>query len=447
MNIKALLGKDPRTQLMRKNMAVSALLKIWTGVIYLALVPLTLRCLGTYHNGIWLTISAMLMWIDNLDIGLGNGLRNQLAIHLAHGDRKQAQQVVTSTFFMLIMIIVPVALITVGMTYSLDIFSFMNVDPALSPDLRHAVATALLFVCATFIFKFIGNFYMGLQLPAASNFIIALGQTLVLLATIVAWLMGCHSLVVIAAINTCSPLLIYLLAYPYTFHNRYPDLRPKTSAFSWKQTKGLFTLGVKFFVIQMAGLVLFAAGSLLISRLFTPEAVNPFQICYRYFSIPLMFFNIISAPIWSATTDAYARNEEQWIRDCRRRMDSLLLFFPLVLILMIAISQPVYHIWLQDQVKIPFLLNVLMAVYIYLIMYSLSYCYFLNGIGALTLQLIFTTLAALALIPLTLLLHHWMGNIYSVVIAMIIVNTPGLTANHVQFYRIINHKARGIWLQ
>ena len=97
--------------------------------------------------------------------------------------------------------------------------------------------------------------------------------------------------------------------------------------------------------------------------------------------------------------------------------------------------------------KIPFLLNVLMAVYIYLIMYSLSYCYFLNGIGALTLQLIFTTLAALALIPLTLLLHHWMGNIYSVVIAMIIVNTPGLTANHVQFYRIINHKARGIWLQ
>ena len=412
MNIKALLGKDPRTQLMRKNMAVSALLKIWTGVIYLALVPLTLRCLGTYHNGIWLTISAMLMWIDNLDIGLGNGLRNQLAIHLAHGDRKQAQQVVTSTFFMLIMIIVPVALITVGMTYSLDIFSFMNVDPALSPDLRHAVATALLFVCATFIFKFIGNFYMGLQLPAASNFIIALGQTLVLLATIVAWLMGCHSLVVIAAINTCSPLLIYLLAYPYTFHNRYPDLRPKASAFSWKH-----------------------------------EAVNPFQICYRYFSIPLMFFNIISAPIWSATTDAYARNEEQWIRDCRRRMDSLLLFFPLVLILMIAISQPVYHIWLQDQVKIPFLLNVLMAVYIYLIMYSLSYCYFLNGIGALTLQLIFTTLAALALIPLTLLLHHWMGNIYSVVIAMIIVNTPGLTANHVQFYRIINHKARGIWLQ
>lgn len=445
MNLKALLGSDPRTILMRKNMVVSALLKAWSALVFLALVPLTLKCLGTYNNGIWLTISSMLIWIDHLDIGLGNGLRNQLATHLAHGDRRGAQQVVTSTFFMLIMIIVPVALLTLGMIYVFDIFSFMNVDATLSPDLRHAVAVAVLFVCATFIFKFIGNFYMGLQLPAASNIILSAGHTLTLIATVVAWFMGCRSLVVIAAINTCSPLVIYLLAYPYTFYHRYPDLRPKANTFRWEATKSLFTLGVKFFVLQIAGVVLFMSSTLLVARLFTPEMVNPYQISYRYYTIMLIVFSIICTPIWSATTDAYARGDEQWIRNCRRRMDKVMLIMLGCLALMVALSAPIYHVWLQDQVEIPFTLNVLMAVYMFVIMYSLSYSNFLNGIGALSVQLLFTASAAVVFIPLTLLLHHLSDHINCVIITMIIVNLPGLVANHIQFYRIINHQAQGIW--
>lgn len=445
MNLKALLGSDPRTILMRKNMIVSALLKVWSGVVFLALVPLTLRCLGNYNNGIWLTISSMLIWIDHLDIGLGNGLRNQLAIHLAHDDRQGARQVVASTFFMLIMIILPVALLLTALVYSVDLYGFMNVDATLTPELRHAVATAVLFVCATFIFKFIGNFYMGLQLPAASNIITTAGHTLTLLATIVAWLMGCRSLVVIAAINTCSPLLIYLLAYPYTFLHRYPDLRPAFGAFRWQTSKSLFSIGVKFFVLQIAAVVLFMSSTLLVARLFSPEMVNPYQISYRYYTLALIAFTIICTPIWSATTDAYARGDEQWIRDCRRRMDRVVLMLLLALALMVALSGPVYHIWLQDQVQMPFVLNVLMAVYMFIIIYSLSYSQFLNGIGALTLQLLFTAAAAIAFIPLTLLLHHLTGHINSVIIAMILVNLPGLVVNHLQFYRIINHTAQGIW--
>ena len=88
-----------------------------------------------------------------------------------------------------------------------------------------------------------------------------------------------------------------------------------------------------------------------------------------------------------------------------------------------------------------------MAVYMFVIMYSLSYSSFLNGIGALSLQLIFTTAAAVVFIPLTLLLFRWTGSINCVIIAMITVNVPGLVVNHLQFYRIYNHRAEGIWLR
>ena len=68
-----------RSSLLQKNILASFLIKGWSAVIVLLLVPATLHCLGEYNNGIWLTISSLLLWIDNMDIGLGNGLRNKIA--------------------------------------------------------------------------------------------------------------------------------------------------------------------------------------------------------------------------------------------------------------------------------------------------------------------------------------------------------------------------------
>ncbi len=443
--LKKILGEDSRTILMRKNIFTSILLKAWSGFVFLALVPLTLSCLGTYENGIWLTISSMLIWIDHLDIGLGNGLRNRLTTYLAHDDIVAARQATTCTFVMLILIIVPVMLVILAMVYSADLYAFLNVDPLCSPQLTDSCAVAVVFVCSTFVFKFIGNFYMGLQLPAVSNLIMTCGHTLTLAATFVAWLTGSHSLIAIAAINTCSPLAIYLLAYPITFYKRYPHLRPSLRYFSFSATKDLFTIGVKFFTLQIAGVVLFMSSTMLISRIFTPDMVNPYQICYRYFTILLITFTIVSTPIWSATNDAYARGDERWILNCRKRMDKIMLLVALALLLMVLLSKPVYAVWLRGQVDIPHSLTILMAIYMFVIMYSLSYSNFLNGINMLTLQLIFTCGAALAFIPLTLLLTRDYHHVDTIIIVMIAVNLPGMIVNRMQFNRIINHSAKGIW--
>ena len=65
-----------RSSLLQKNILASFLIKGWSAVIVFLLTPVTLKCLGDYTNGVWLTISSVMLWIDNLDIGLGNGLRN-----------------------------------------------------------------------------------------------------------------------------------------------------------------------------------------------------------------------------------------------------------------------------------------------------------------------------------------------------------------------------------
>ena len=224
-----------RSSLLQKNILASFVIKGWSAAIVLLLVPATLNCLGEYKNGIWLTISSLLLWIDNMDIGLGNGLRNKIAEYMAHGEYERTRSLVSSTFAMLTCIIIPVLLILLLLIAISDPYMVFNADPSKVDQLDQVLMVTVTLVCTSFIFKLIGNFYMGMQLPAVSNLLIALGQTLALIGTYIVLYSGSHSLMLIALVNTAAPLLVYLLAYPYTFFYKYPQLRPSFSLIDFKE--------------------------------------------------------------------------------------------------------------------------------------------------------------------------------------------------------------------
>lgn len=445
MNLSKIFSDNKRTALIRKNVLFSFLIKGWSGLVTLLLVPLTLKCLGEYTNGVWITISTTLLWIDNMDIGLGNGLRNKLATYLAHEDYENGRRVVSSTFMMLAFIIVPVVFLLVGIISFADIYSFLNVDEELIPSLAPVLSVSVIFVCATFIFKFIGNFYMGLQLPAVNNLLVVSGHTLALLLTYILYLAGSHSLMLIAIVNTCSPLTIYLIAYPYTFFVRYPKLRPAISCFDKSMVKGVFNIGMKFFVLQICGTILFLSSTLLISKIFDPSYVTPYQIAYRYFSIVLVVFTAISNPYWSATTDAYARGDIEWIKNSKKRIEKLLLGLFCLMSIMVALSGFVYHIWIGDEVTVPFPLTVCMAIYILVLICSMAYSNFLNGMGVLRLQMIMTVTAAVLFIPASLLATNTYHDVISILAVLILVNAPGLIVNSVQLGKLLCGKFSPVW--
>lgn len=312
----------------------SLLIKGWSVIVLFALVPLTLRCLGVYENGVWLTISSMLVWIDNLDVGLGNGLRNKLAESLACNDRMKARRAVSSTFFMLIAVIVPACAILNALIWGLDMYSFLNVDQSRVGNLNTVLSVALVLVSSTFIFKFIGNFYMGLQMPAVNNLLVTAGQTLMFLGTGIVYLSGIHSLLLIALVNTMSPLVVYLISWPLTFRGRHADLSPKLSFVDKKTVSELFGMGMKFFILQIASIVLFMSSNVIISNSFSPEYVTPYQIAYRYFSAAQLLFSILCMPYWTATTDAYQRGDMEWIKHADHTLNKLLLLIALAVVVL-----------------------------------------------------------------------------------------------------------------
>ena len=433
-----------RSSLLQKNILASFLIKGWSALIVLLMVPATLHCLGEYKNGIWLTISSMLLWIDNMDIGLGNGLRNKVAEYMAHGEHELTRSLISSTFALLTCIIIPVMLVLLLLIVVGNPYQVFNATPDKAPHLDQVLMATVILVCTSFVFKLIGNFYMGIQLPAVSNLLIALGQTMALFGTYIVLWSGSHSLMHIALVNTAAPLLVYLLAFPYTFFYKYPHLRPTFRLIDFKEAKTVINMGVQFFIMQISGVILFMTSNLLISNLFSPELVTPYQITYRYFSIMLVIFTVICMPFWNATTDAYERGDMEWIRQATRKLRLMTIGIMICMTIMVVLSPWVYAIWIGD-IDIDMKMSIVMAVYIFILIYSLRYSYFINGIGKLRLQLIFTTTAAILFIPLAYLTTLWSHNIIWFMVVMCLVNIPGLIVNRIQFSKLIKGQAKGLW--
>ena len=436
-----------RTKLIKKNVIASFLIKAWSALVILAIVPVTLHTLGEYKNGLWLTISSILAWIDYMDVGLGNGLRNRLAEALAHHDYTRAKSIVSSTFLMLTVVIIPACCVIISLIYCSDTYSILNVSKSLVKDLPQVLILTVILVCSTFIFKIIGNVYMGLQLPAISNLLVTLGHTLSLVGSYIVYYSGSHSLMHIAIVNTLSPLIVYLVAYPITFQLKYKYLKPDFRLSSLSEAKNLFDVGLQFFILQISGIILLMSTNLIISKLFSPEIVTPYQITYRYFSILLVLFTVICVPFWNATTDAYARGDISWIKNANIRLNKITLLLSVLMVLMLLFSNVFYKIWIGKDVKIPFAMSATMAIYIFILIISSRYSYIINGIGKLRIQLMVTATAALLFVPLAYIAAKITNNVIGIMIVMCLVNIPGLVINYIQFNKLINGTAKGIWLK
>lgn len=438
------LSGDQRSVKAHKNILASALIKALNSLISLILIPLTLGYLNAYEYGIWITLSSILSWINSFDIGLGNGLRNKLGIALAEGNIIKGRSYVSTTFIMLTLISVVFFVLGVLAINKIDWYTMLNVEKDMVANLKQIIMASYFFFCTSFIFRFIGNVYQALQLPAINDFIAFLGHLLSLVVIFIMTKIMPGSLLWVAIVYSAAPLLVYLLCYPITFLYQYPNLAPTYKLFDKECLKDLLTLSVLFFVIQVMGIVLFSLSNLLISNMFGPEQVTPYNIAYRYFWIIPMVFSLFLAPMWSAATDAYAKNDLLWIKNSIKKLRYILLFVIFAITAMLLLSDYVYKLWIGTEVEIPFVLSAVTGIYIFIVLYSLVYSSFLNGMGKIHLQAINICCVAFAFYPICGILGSKLG-VAGVVLGMCIVNIPGAILNRIQVGKLLSRKARGIW--
>jgi O-antigen/teichoic acid export membrane protein len=430
----------------KKNIIASFVIKVLSIFINLLLVPLTIHYINPTRYGIWLTLSAIIGWLSFFDIGFGNGLRNKFAEAIAKGNKELAKIYVSTTYAVLLIIICIVLLLFLIINPFMNWVKILNTPTTMASELSLLALIVFVFFCIQFILQLLTTIITANQQPAKASFLNLLGNILSLIIIYFLTKVTSGSLFYLGFALSITPVIV-LLASSYWFYSHdYRDFAPSFKYVRFNYARNLMSLGFKFFFIQISVILLYQTNNMIIIQLFGPAEVTSYNIAFKYFGIVPMFFNIILAPFWSAFTDAYAKGELLWIRKEIKHLQLFMVFITILTLMMLIFSNYFYKIWIGNIINIPYSLSIVMALYVLINCWCGIYSYFLNGVGIIKLQLYAGIIGGIINIPLAIYFgKHF--SLIGVMFPIIIIGLINVTWASMQYYKIINNRAKGIWAQ
>lgn len=399
-----------------KERSRNYLLQIRGAVVYRALavlasffaIPLMIRYLGQEQFGVWSTLLTVLSWALFFDLGIGNGLRNKVAESLAKNKTDEASRYISSGYTLIGFIALSIWLILVTGAHFIPWQTVFNTKAIAETTLRNTVLIAASFLLLNFWVGLISALLGAIQRTA----FIALGQLISnLLILLFVFLLSTNteaSITSLALVYGLSVVTANILLSLWFFYRRYPDLRPRY-ALDKQHISPLLTLGLQFFVIQLAALVIFTTDKMLITQLFGPQYVTEYDVVFKVLSLVTFAHGLISAPLWSAYTDAYQREDKLWISNMLRKQIAVFVFFVFVTCLIMFLTKPIVSLWISPDFSVSSQLVVVIGVFVLVSIWNNIYAMVVNGIGRIKPQLYTAIVAIVINIPVSVFLAKIAG--------------------------------------
>ena len=443
--ISSFLNKgNERTQNIKKNIVGSIIIKGASIIIQLLLVPLTLGYLNSELYGIWLTLSSIMLWLSFFDVGFTLGLKNRLAEAIALGNYDKGKSLVSTTYFMMIIIFIPLGVILESIVPYINWSSFLNVSPDYNEQLIQVVQVIVACFCLQMIFNVIASVLAAFQKVALSSLFPVIGNFLALIIIYFLTKFTSSSLLNLALAISYLPVLVYIVSSIIFFKGTLKRVAPSFKHIDLSLIKDIFNLGFRFFIIQIQMIFLYQSTNILISNISSPVDVTSYNLAYKYISIALMLFNIILGPIWPAFTDAYTKKDYAWMNNVYRRMVQIYGILCLAILIMVVVSPFAYNLWFGDKAVVPAFMTISVALYIIIHSWDSLQIVLINGIGCVTIQTVVTVIGLVMHIPMSLFLGKYCGAL-GVIFSMIIINSIYSIIFTIQIRKVLHKRAYGIW--
>jgi len=437
-----------RSAVIKKNILGSFVIKGFSILTSLLLVPATLNLLNPEKYGIWITLYSIVTWFNMMDIGLGNGFRNKFAEAVALGDNESAKKLTETIYSSTVLIALSLFLFYLIIHPFLDWTRILNLPVLFDEKIARIVLQVFALFTLQLVLKNISTILMALQKTATSNLIIFLGNLIALVSVLVLGKLNSANLQSISFVFMISPILVFILASIILFRGKLIAYAPSNFRIHKEYFKGMLNLGLKFFLIQITTIVMFASGNFIITQLYGPEEVTPYNISYRLFAAALSIFTIITAPFWSAYTEAITKHDFNWIRMVLKKLNTTWIFFALCLAGILVMSPLIFKYWIGESVKIPFALSASFALYASLLSWTGMFAQFVNGVGKIKIQLYVAIFQCITNIPLAILLAKSFNlGVTGVILATNINLLISAIILPVQVRKISYQKATGLWNQ
>ncbi len=457
MKIKQILSRylnnfiigDKRSINLKLNVVYSFFLQFVSIATSLALVPLTIDLVSPEGYGLWLTVTSIVGWFTLFDLGLGTGLKNKLSEAIALERFDRARMLVSTTYFFLVLIVFVLGLVYFFISKFIDWQLVLNVKKIDNQSLKRVMDIVVYSFFFRFVFQTINIVLTSFQKPAQARLLNTLGNVLILLVIYLFVKFKLNtSLETISTIFSVLPILIFFFMTLFLFFGKYKKISPSLNHIDTKEGFSLFSLGIKFFLIQISAIVLFSSGNFLVLQLYGAESVPIYNLAHKLFSLLSIFFDILIAPFWVAYIDAWAKNEISWIKKSTKKLLLIWMLSTLAGIIMLLFSKQIYHMWIGERLSVPFNVSLFCFIYFALFTFGGIYNVFINALGKVKLQLICLAISMFIFIPLVYYFVNFLHlGLYSIFLALIVSNFYSIIIAPIQYYKIINGKAKGLFNQ
>jgi len=443
--IKAGLNtKNPRTANYLNQVKSSIVYKIAVGVLSILVMSIMVRYLGNEKYGIWSTLLTLISWMLYFDFGLATGTRNKVAESLANNEISQARIYVSTSYVVIGAICLCLFSGLLVVSRLINWQAFFNTKSIFSDDLRSVVLVISFFMLLNFVISIVQQLCHAVQKSSLTVLNQFLSNLFALLFIYVVTRISSGNLLYLGGAYGLA-LVTSNLVLSFAFYYKMPDLLPVLSCFQKRKIKELLGLGAKLFIIQLAVLVIFTTDKMLITQIFGPESITPYDISYKLFDVVIILQFIIVSPLWSTFTEAYIKKDFIWIKNILKLMILILIPFCFIIIFLIIFAQSIVNILIGGIIIPPSLLY-MVGVFNIILLWCNIYAYFLQSCSKLYLSLVVSIFSAIINIPLSILFAKTFNfGLAGIFMGTIVSLLPGVILGPIQTYNIVNKRKGKIW--
>jgi O-antigen/teichoic acid export membrane protein len=415
--------------------SANAIARVSNLVVLLVSVPLTLTYLGDERFGFWMLIASLPVLLGFMDLGIGNGMLNEVANAKAAGDSRRLAEVISNGLVVLTCIGATLGVAGLIAAFALPWSSLWETTShQLESEIRQSLVVFSLLFALSLPLTGVQRVYAALQEGYAPYWSTACANAGSLLALII--LARFEAPVPVLLLATYGLQLAALgLLLPALWRRRLMHL-PRSGGQFNLDARRLIASGGLFFVLQIGYMVGWGSDNLIVGTVLNVASVTTLSLVARLFQTVSVPVTLLNQPLWPAYVDALARRDTPWVR--RTLFASFLGSLTAAAILstcLVLFFDTLMSYWIGSEMRMAKDLVLIYAIWTVIQCALNSFAMFLNAAHVLVPQIVVVVLFCLVVLPLKILLlpHVGLAAIpLSMIIAFILtVIIPYLT----RFYR------------
>ena len=349
--------------------------------------------------GIWLIVLSIVTWFYILDFGISNSLRNMLTEYIEKKEDKKIKQVIFTTYICLLLPLVFMVVIGLFINSWIDWPAVFNVNEK-GADIKKVMYITFLM----FPFIFYLNTITYIYHAYFKSYIVNIMQFLNLfINVIVIGIMsasGSGNIVKMCIVYFSINISVYLIfTIAFFLNKRLSFLHPKNM--NKKMITPLLSVGLAFLLLDVASIILYNSGPILISYFFNPKESVGFQISYKLFNVYLTLSTIVLSPLWTLIIKLYVNKDKKSIYSTTKKVSTIIGALICAIIVTAFLANRIMTIWIGREFNLNLLYIFLMAAIVILTIVSHFFKVMLNGMSKIYYEVIVYAIAIV--ISLTLM--------------------------------------------